>query len=178
MKTLNMVLLAVMVAVTGYAQEVKETEPPKALVKAKEAYQKELKRVTDPVSRDYLRTLESLKKDMGTKGDTAGMVAVQKEIDEIKEYLKNETMTEDGAEKMMVGTWSIQAVTGHRDTLTFNADHTMRAGNNDHGTWKIKNGKLRATFVAGAYFEALLPVKAKMTVSHSVSGSWTFEKQK
>jgi hypothetical protein len=103
------------------------------------------------------------------------MVAVQAAIDEVKEYLKNET----GTEEMLVGKWStLRTSDGYRDALTFNADHTMRAGNNDHGTWKVKNGKWRAIFASGLSFEALLPSKAKMMVSHSDGSTWTFEKQK
>jgi hypothetical protein len=127
MKTPNLVLLAVMVAVTGYAQEVKEPEPPKALVKAKEAYRKEAARVLEPVNQNYLRTLESLKRDMGIKGDTAGMVAVQKEIDEVKEYLKNETMTVDP----IVGKWLWDG-----RMMTFTANGQIKS---DNGTAKWKH---------------------------------------
>jgi hypothetical protein len=164
MKTLKVVLLAVMVAVTGYAQEVKETEPPKALVKAREAYQKELKRVTDPVSRDYLRTLESLKKDFGTKGDTANMVAVQKEIDAVKEDMENGTGTEAEAEKFIIGQWRWQDG-AYTSTILFASNHTLQVSNGDSGTWRVKDSKWILQFNGnGSTCVVLLPLKNRVEV--------------
>jgi len=177
MKTLTLVLLAVMVAVTGYAQETKVVEPPKALVKAQEAYEKEAARVLEPVNMAYLRTLESIKKDLGVRGDTAGMVAVQAAIDEVKEYLKNEAGTEDGAEKMVVGTWEMGGRNNYKDTLIVNADGTWTASSNgETGKWKIKNGKWIITRGNNSYWSVALPLKKKMAVVSSFAGDWSFEK--
>jgi len=139
MKTLNLVLLAVMVAVTGYAQETK-VELPKALLKAQEAYRKEAASVLEPVNMNYLRTLESLKRDMGVKGDTVGMVAVQKEIDEIKEYLKNET----GTEGMLVGTkWKKE----NQYVWEFRKNGVVFCPNNGHfAKWEIKGNDLTVSW--------------------------------
>jgi hypothetical protein len=132
MKTLNLVLLAVMVAVTGYAQETK-VEKPKALVKAQEAYEKEAARVLEPVNLNYLKTLESIKRDLGVRGDTAGMVAVQAAIDEVKEYLKNEPGDP------FIGDW--QRV-GNPGGLTVNADGTFtKAPDGSSGRWEKKGSK-------------------------------------
>ena len=92
MKRLSVLLAALVVGIVS-AQNAQEPQDPKALVKAREAYQKELKRVADPVNQDYLKTLEFLKRDMGTNGDTAGMVAVQREIDAIQALQSTPTGT-------------------------------------------------------------------------------------
>ena len=179
MKTIRVLVLLVAMLPSFAVIAQESNEEPNRLVLAREAYYRSVQRALLPVNRDYLRILEAMKKQYGIAGSTEDMVAVQKEIDAVTENMEGGTQAEAEAEKMLVGKWNMLHLSdGYRDTLTFNDDHTMRAGNRDHGTWKVKNGKLRATFVAGAYFEALLPVKAKMTVSHSVSGGWTLEKQK
>jgi hypothetical protein len=179
MKTLNLVLLAVMVAVTGYAQETK-VEKPKALVKAQEAYEKEAARVLEPVNMAYLRTLESIKKDLGVRGDTAGMVAVQAAIDEVKEYLKSGTMTEGEAEKMVVGKWIIGRG-NYKDSITLRSDGTCIDGGTGQGTWKIKNDALVLVFKVSDTrrdtWTAKFPLKPKMTILWSYDRkTWTFER--
>jgi hypothetical protein len=104
------------------------------------------------------------------------MVAVQAAIDEVKEYLKNEAGTEDGAEKMVVGTWEIGGRNNYKDTLIVNADGTWTTTSGDHGKWKIKNGKWIVTRGDNNYFSVALPLKKKMAVVSSFPGDWTFEK--
>jgi hypothetical protein len=114
---------------------------------------------------------------MGVRGDTAGMVAVQAAIDEVKEYMEGNS---GDAEKMLVGTWSIQQA-GTRYALTIKSDFTFKCGPaGNGGMWKITDGKWRATLHNGAYFETSLPIKAKMVVLQvgDAGGNWTFEKQK
>jgi hypothetical protein len=120
-------LLAVLFATALSAQDAQEPQDPKALVKAREAYQKEIARVTAPVNQNYLQTLEALKRDFGTKGDTAGMVAVQKEIDEVKTYLKNEPGTVDP----MVGKWLWDG-----RVMTFTADGKITNESGGSAKWK------------------------------------------
>lgn len=87
-----LVLLAVVLMATVSAQDAQEPQDPKALVKAREDHQKELKRVSDPVTKDYLQTLEKLKRELGGNGDAAGAMAVQKEIDAVGVGSKKETV--------------------------------------------------------------------------------------
>jgi hypothetical protein len=121
-------LLAVLFATALSAQDAQEPQDPKALVKAREAYQKEIARVTAPVNQNYLQTLEALKRDFGTKGDTAGMVAVQKEIDEVKEYMVSDF------KGTVVGTWKFL-----RYVWEIRKDGTVFCPTvNSFGNWKIK----------------------------------------
>jgi len=128
MKTLTLVLLAVMV--TGYAQETKVVEPPKALLKAQKDYEKEAARVLEPVNLNYLKVLESIKRDLGIRGDTAGMVAVQKAIDEVKVYLKNEAGTD--AETAILGKWAWDG----KNTINITKDGQFTHPYWGKGTWE------------------------------------------
>jgi hypothetical protein len=58
---------------------------PAALVTARKAYEAKVKAVVDPLKADYLKKLESMKKDFGAKGDVAAALAVQREIDNLSE---------------------------------------------------------------------------------------------
>jgi hypothetical protein len=126
----------------------------------------------------YLRTLESIKKDLGVRGDTAGMVAVQAAIDEVKEYM--EGSSEDETEKMAVGTWTV-VMGASRDSYTLRPDGTCISGGGVPGNWKIKNGALvmvvKVSDTRRDTWTAKLPLKPKMTILWSYDGkTWTFEK--
>lgn len=62
----------------------KEFKEPIELMQARTAYQNQAKAVLDPIKQRYLVTLDTLKKQMGAKGDAEGAMAVQKEMETVK----------------------------------------------------------------------------------------------
>jgi hypothetical protein len=172
MKTLTLTLLAVMV--TGYAQEAKVVEPPKALVKAQKDYEKECARALQPINQNYLKVLESLKRDLGIRGDTAGMVAVQAAIDEVKEYLEGSSA--DETEKMAVGTWAISHGSYHDSHVVRDDGTYTNVSTGTIGTWKIKNGQWVLRWGKTQTWTANLPLKKEMSVKREDGTVWTFEK--
>ena len=60
-----------------------EADGPAELRTARATYLHQTKTATDPIKLQYSRTLESLKKAVGARGDVQGAVAIQREIDSL-----------------------------------------------------------------------------------------------
>lgn len=60
-----------------------ETPDPQELAAARVRYQQEVTQALTPIKQKYALTLEGLKKALGAKGDVAGALAVQQEIDRL-----------------------------------------------------------------------------------------------
>lgn len=127
-----LILLAVLVVGTVSAQDAQEPQDPKALVKAREAYQNDVKQALAPINRDYLAKLDALKKDLGTNGDTAGMVAVQKEIDAVKATLSPTENQAALAKTAILGRWGWDG----KNTINITKDGKFTHPYWGKGTWE------------------------------------------
>jgi hypothetical protein len=78
----------------------------------------------------------------------------------VKTYLKNETMTDTEAEKMVVGEWKFLGKDGYTCSETYSADHTVKSSNGSSGKWEIKNGEWRSKWQNGDLYVAKLPLKS------------------
>jgi hypothetical protein len=146
MKTL-FVLVAILLTTVVFSQD--EPKEPEALVKAREVYQKEVKRVTEPIIKDYLAKLDALKKELGGKGDAEGAMAVQKEIGALKEAQADPT---EPKKDWIEGTWQYSA---------------------EGGTWyrDFKNGKCRVRREGRVAWEGTYIVISPKKVVTSGGGS-------
>lgn len=92
-------VLCMFVGLPLYAQN--NSKEPETLTKARAKYQKEVARVTAPITKDYLDQLDTLKKALGAKGDVEDAMAVQKEIDAVA------TPAEDQKDWLDGTTWAM-----------------------------------------------------------------------
>lgn len=65
----------------GHVGAQTSSNEPEELVKVRASYQQQIKAATDPIKQKYADYLEGLKKAYGAKGDVAGALAIQTEID-------------------------------------------------------------------------------------------------
>ncbi len=77
MKTRYCIISLLLLVVSVWAQE------PTQLTNARTDYEKKVKQATLPLLKEYVAYLDNLKKALGTKGDAAGAMAVQNEIDRV-----------------------------------------------------------------------------------------------
>ena len=56
-------------------------QEPKPLTQARDVYEKALRGVLVPINRSYVAQLEAMRRDLGSKSDTVGAMAVQRELD-------------------------------------------------------------------------------------------------
>ena len=155
-----------------------ETTEPKELTNLRAKKDKLVKDAIAPIMRDYVSALNDLKKQLGGKGNTAGMTAVQRELDLIPVAVpRGASQLIADAEKMIVGHWDISI-----DRLEVNADHTMKTVTGFSGDWEIKDGQWVGTFKTGGSnghtLTAKLPLKKEMTVVTNWCGDIKFTKQK
>lgn len=118
-----MLFLALIINV--WAEENQEISDPKELVQARTTYKNQIKASDEPITRKYLQQLDEMKKRLGGKGDAAGAMAVQKEIDS----LKNDSKEDKTSEKKLkisdfTGDYDVVASNGFRTVLTVNKDNT------------------------------------------------------
>ena len=126
MKTTVMAMMvAMVVSVMCFGQD--EPSEPKKLTNMRGQYEKMVKAAVDPITRDYVDALTDLKKELGGKGDAAGAMAVQKEIDEVKEKLSVDSQRAN----MVVGDWIWSSGT----PTHILANGKVVADNGFNGTW-------------------------------------------
>lgn len=85
-------------------------EEPSELLQARAVFQKDVDFVTRPIRDRYVSRLDSLKRALGSRGDARGALAVQEEIDRVKE-------TGGGADKF-AGVWNLKYNTGEVRTYS------------------------------------------------------------
>ena len=96
----KIILSMLMILALGvWSQDNQETSDPKELTQARTVFQNQMKVATSPVIQKYLQTLDALKKQLGGKGDAAGAMAVQKEMDSLKAEDKKDTTKDTPAQK-------------------------------------------------------------------------------
>ena len=131
----------------AFAQKENVTEPSD-LTGARKAYQAKVRTVLDPITTDYRNQLEGLKKSYGARGQLTEALAIQKEIDSLKETTttsekKPEANTKRSVEELVVGVWNAVGSIGGTRPLVIYDDMTC-----DYLPWftkypvVIKNGKM------------------------------------
>jgi hypothetical protein len=115
--------LGVLPAVTGE----KLPEDPPALAKERKAYETRVKAVVDPLKSEYIRNLESMKKDFGAKGDVAAAQTIEREI-------KSQTTP-----LSIIGKW----YWFDKQTVEFYADGSAKGSGGFTGKWICPDKKLR-----------------------------------
>jgi hypothetical protein len=105
------------------------TDDPAALVTARKAYDAKVKAVVDPLKADYLKKLESMKKDFGAKGDVASALAIQREIDSLTQ----------ASTATIVGKWSWS----YDQTIEIKGDGTGKDNRGDAAKWACVDKKTR-----------------------------------
>ena len=139
-------------------------EEPSELLQARAVFQKDVDFVTRPIRDRYVSRLDSLKRALGSRGDARGALAVQEEIDRVKE-------TGGGADKL-AGIWSIKYSTGEMRTYSITAEGnvTMTELNGLHVPPKtakitIKGPDFIVEVIEGI-FERLSIAHGKLAVDH------------
>ena len=150
MKTL-LILSLLIGALCCVAQNVDKESATLTQIRAD--YHKEMRRLTASLTEEYLRSLERLKKELGKGGDVEGMIAVQKEIDNVR-------ASEPGDNSFsFIGIWKVGSFTDEfKPNGTFvcsdsnwngkwkynkqNDTLTIFFGNNTTQVWFYKNNEL------------------------------------
>lgn len=100
-------------------------EEPAELTQTKAMYQRDVETATRPIRERYLGRLELLKKSIAARGDIRAALAVQEEIEKVKEI-------GSGMERF-AGTWSLQYSNGTIRVYVITPDGTV--------TYSEENGK-------------------------------------
>lgn len=124
-------------------------EPPE-LVSVRASYQKQIQAATAPIHAKYLEYLESLKKQLGGKGDAQGALAVQKEIDAIAALQKTEPVSR--SDKIVI--WN-QNNGGKGDRGTKRVNVSLLAGGRE--LWSRKSLKVDWDAAKTGSAEVLVP---------------------
>lgn len=137
---------------------------PAELVSVRASYQNQIQAATAPIHAKYLEYLESLKKQLGGKGDVQGALAVQKEIDAIAALQKVETKV--GGDKIVI--WN-QNNGGKGDRGTKRINLSLLAGGRE--LWSRKSLKVDWDAVKAGSVEVLVPTVNADTVRIEVTDS-------
>ena len=70
-------LMALLVAVLATSVPAQDLKP---FTDAHERFEKDLRRITEPLYRRYVADLEKIKRDLGKAGDAKGAMTVQREL--------------------------------------------------------------------------------------------------
>lgn len=176
---MSIIALLFLCAFSGYAQDA-DVQEPKELTALRAKKDAMVKKAIAPIMKDYASALNDMKKQLGAKGDAAGMMAVQKELDGLKDSMAAGAplSKEDDAEKMLLGVWVCTGGSGKGHILNFNEDHSFGCNCGVPGSWSIKDGLLEIKFNNGSYLSAKVPLKKKMPWATRDGEKWIFEKQK
>lgn len=123
---------------------------PVELVAVRASYQKQIQAATAPINTKYLEYLDTLKKQLGAKGDVQGALAVQKEIDSIAALQKTATVT--GSDKIVI--WN-QNNGGKGDRGTKRVNVSLLSGGRE--VWSRKSLKVDWDPVKAGSAEVLVP---------------------
>ena len=137
---------------------------PAELVSVRASYQNQIQAATAPIHAKYLEYLESLKKQLGGKGDVQGALAVQKEIDAIAALQKVETKA--GGDKIVI--WN-QNNGGKGDRGTKRVNLSLLAGGRE--LWSRKSLKVDWDAVKAGNVEVVVPTVNADTVRIEVTDS-------
>ena len=91
------VALSVLLSAAFFFRAAAESPDPQELAAARIRYQQEVAQAVTPIKQKYALTLEGLKKALGAKGDAAGALAVQQEIDRLGVAQPANALRPDGA---------------------------------------------------------------------------------
>jgi hypothetical protein len=126
MKTIVILSLAVSFCAVAFAGDAPSlTKEPAALAKARKTYEAKIKAAVDPITAEYVKQLEKMKRKLGADGDVAGAQAVQREIDSLK------------GTAPIIGEWSWP----NGDTVTVSSDGSFRSSSGLKGSWKSVSKK-------------------------------------
>ncbi len=151
-KTMLVMAVLALVAMTGYSEDAKETKEPAELTAAKKAYAEQIEKVTAPVRAKQIATLQKLQKQLTVKGDLQGALAVQNEIEAI-----NSGKTGPPTMESFTGEWTYGDPAGWSFPATFKKEGStwyMVPGNGGKKREvSLKDGKLYVTTDDNAVLE-------------------------
>ncbi len=127
-KMMLMTAVIALVAIAGYSEDDKDAKEPAELTAAKKDYAEQIEKVTAPVKTKQISRLEKLKKQLTTKGDLQGALAVQAEIDSMS-----------GVASKAVGKWKWPG--GETIELCDDGTTVPFPGTGWTGTWKTSGKK-------------------------------------
>ncbi len=150
MKKRMVMLVILALAWIGYSEDSKE---PAELTAAKKDYSEQIEKVTAPVKAKQLVKLEKLKKQLTTKGDLPGAMAVQAEIDAL-------ASVGDLVVSALVGKWEVSVTNGYRDTWIFNKDGKVHCSWNNgiDGRWSREKDTIVVKWDNGWKNVLMLPI--------------------
>ena len=90
----RMLTMMMMVLALGMALMAEETKVPAELATVQNEYRAQLEAATAPIKAKYVAKLETLKKQLGSQGKLDIAMAVQKELDSLKEKEPEEASAE------------------------------------------------------------------------------------
>ncbi len=162
MKTMMLMAVIALVAITGYSEDNKESKEPAELTAAKADYAAQIEKVTAPIKAKQITRLEKLKTQLTKKGDLEGALAVQDEID----ALANDD------ESLLLGKWEMKLDMGYTSIWTFKKDGTVLSTNGiKSGRWTLgKKGVTLAWDNSDAKDLMVAPLKKGGTVISTVHG--------
>lgn len=158
--------------VTGLSREVFAEEENPELAQAEAQYRKDIEFATKAIRDRYLSRLDSLKRQLGARGDARAAVAIQEEIDRVLASVPDENIA--AAAARLAGTWKITYTNGDSRTYVITADGaasflSFDAEGRVYGTNKkkllLKGGDVLVEFQEGA-IERLKLAGGKLQVEH------------
>ncbi|HCE42820.1 MAG TPA: hypothetical protein DET40_04680 [Lentisphaeria bacterium] len=103
-------MIAMLVSVLFIAGLYADDKDPAELTQARSTFQTQMKAATTPIVQRYLQQLDALKKSLGAKGDVNAALAVQQEMDSLKESSSNDTRASSALPKYEMKILSASAV--------------------------------------------------------------------
>lgn len=169
--SLNCVVAFLLLANLSRAGGAPQEENPE-LAQAQAQYRRDMEFATKPTRDRYLSRLDSLKRQLGSRGDARGAVAIQEEVDRIMASIPDESLVTAAAK--LAGTWKITYSTGELRTYAVSSDGSVSFLHFDptgrlSGTTKkkllLKGGDVLVEFQEGA-IERLKVSGGKLLVEH------------
>jgi hypothetical protein len=131
-------------------------KPPAELEALKHRYQQDIEAADKPVRDRYVASLQMLMRSLTAKGDLAGALVVQTELNAMK-----------GPAALLLGLWHYHGPAGP-GVREFHANGTfaIQPGGPAHGKWEITEDKLKLIYPDGSD-EFPLPINPEKMIGRS-----------